>query len=390
MRVIVAAGGKWSSFEQAAELHQRGHLAKLLTTYHSRKRGFLPRFRDDREPIPLDKVFTNILPEALKRIGRRVPLLRNQDLPMVLAAEVFDSWACRQMEPCDVYLVWASFGLRSMVAAKAVGAATVLCRSNVHVSTETQVVQDEFERAGVPGRFLDVHPKLADRNLREYEEADYILTPTNYVSDSFLAHGVPASKLIMVHNKVDLSPFYPVPKEDDVFRFIYVGRLEIWKGVHHLLEAFSTLGLPNSELVLVGPVFDEMKPFLRRYEGTYRLTGFIPRVELYHSYSQGSVAVLPSIHEALGGTVLEAMACGIPVICTNTGAAEVVRDGVDGFVVNTGDVEALRQRMLYLYEHREEAREMGRRALKRVEEFCAGYGDNLERALLDVADHNRG
>lgn len=89
----------------------------------------------------------------------------------------------------------------------------------------------------------------------------------------------------------------------------------------------------------------------------------------------------------------EAMACGVPVICsTNTGGEDIIRDGVDGFVVPVRDVEALKEKILYLYEHEEERRAMGRSALKRAREFTWDrYGERVVetyRNLLAKSESN--
>jgi len=146
MRVIVASGGKWSAFDQASELDKRGHLVKLITTYYSQKRGILPLFRQDSERISPLKVVTNILPEAIKHMGRHVPLLRRRDLPFYLAAEAFDTWAASHIEACDILLAWSSFALYTGRAAKANGAITIVYRASLHTLTEASLLEEEFEK----------------------------------------------------------------------------------------------------------------------------------------------------------------------------------------------------------------------------------------------------
>jgi glycosyltransferase involved in cell wall biosynthesis len=79
------------------------------------------------------------------------------------------------------------------------------------------------------------------------------------------------------------------------------------------------------------------------------------------------VAVLPSISDGFGLVILEAMACGIPVIATDrTGAADLMEDGAHGFIVPARDVAALKERLAYLYRNHAEAKAMGARARERV------------------------
>ena len=86
-----------------------------------------------------------------------------------------------------------------------------------------------------------------------------------------------------------------------------------------------------------------------------------PQSQLPWYYSQGTIFCLPSIEDGMGYVLLEAKACGLPVICTtNTGAEDIVREGIDGFVVPIRDVDALKTRILWAYDHRSLCSEMGR------------------------------
>jgi glycosyltransferase involved in cell wall biosynthesis len=99
-------------------------------------------------------------------------------------------------------------------------------------------------------------------------------------------------------------------------------------------------------------------------------------------YSNSSVFVLPSLADSFALVVLEAMACGVPVIVTeNTGSKEVFRDGVDGFVVPIRDVEAIKEKILFLYENRDVCQAMGEAARQRASEVT---WDRLERRAVEI------
>ena len=93
-----------------------------------------------------------------------------------------------------------------------------------------------------------------------------------------------------------------------------------------------------------------------------RHLGPFPERELHKYYSQGSVFCLNSIEDGFGMILVQAMACGLPVITTtNTGGADIVRDGRDGFIIPIRDVAALKEKILYFYENPEAAAAWGRR-----------------------------
>ena len=143
------------------------------------------------------------------------------------------------------------------------GAKTVLERGSSHMLYQRKILTEEYRKFGLEKEV--VHPKVVERELMEYQEADYISIPSHYVKETFLQQGIPAAKLIQTPYGVDLSNFHPVPKQDKIFRIIHCGRLSIRKGVPYLLQAFSELRLKDAELWLIGSITDEIKPFLRQF-----------------------------------------------------------------------------------------------------------------------------
>jgi glycosyltransferase involved in cell wall biosynthesis len=160
----------------------------------------------------------------------------------------------------------------------------------------------------------------------------------------------------------------PAPPHDSVFRIIYAGGLSLQKGVAYLLEAFTKLRLPNSELLLVGNEYPEARAFLVPYAGAYRHVRFVRQSELPALYQQGSVFVLPSLQDGFGMVVYEAAACGLPVITTDHVGASL-RDGIDGFVVPIRNADVLAERILHLYSQPAERAAMAASAQQYVQQF---------------------
>lgn len=160
-------------------------------------------------------------------------------------------------------------------------------------------------------------------------------------------------------------------------RVLYVGRILPHKGVNDLVAAVPS----DVPLDIVGEPYDaRFKAHLDRLASGKRIAfqhGFDDSA-LLDAYRRAAVAVLPSVYrdmyggetrvpELLGQTLLEAMACGTPVICTNVASMpEIVVDGVTGFIVPPNDPQALRGRIEWLLEHPEDSNRMGINARKRV------------------------
>lgn len=382
MKVVVSVGGRFHAFNLAAELEKRSALARLITSY--------PKFEVVKYGIPREKVCSKIAKEIIERMWARAPgALKRAFDPSFVIHELYDRAARGAFPAADVFVGWSSFSLHSLRKAHSLGAKTIVERGSSHIEYQRSVLQEEYERWGIaPPAGALPHPKIIEKEFREYEEADYISIPSQFVKRTFLAAGIPEEKLIHVPYGVDLRKFKQELKKDDVFRVVFAGGMTLRKGVHYLLAAFAELRLPNSELILVGSPNEEMDPFFRKYRGSFRLVGHVPQTELSRYYSQGSVFALPSVEEGLAMVQLQAMACGLPVIATvNTGAEDVVRDGKDGFIIPIRDVEMLKEKILYLYENSEERERMAQSAMERIASGFTwnDYGEKIIREYRRIA-----
>jgi glycosyltransferase involved in cell wall biosynthesis len=175
--------------------------------------------------------------------------------------------------------------------------------------------------------------------------------------------------------------------------FAYVGRLWTGKGLTYLLDAFGELqqrDVGEVSLLLVGDGRDEEQ--LRTQAGAKRLQnvvfcGFQPDHMLPRLYGASDVFVFPTLGDPFGMVVLEAMACGLPVIATTASGeiADRVVEGVNGFQVPPADTPQLVDRMTLLACDEQLRRRMGRASVERV----AGqtpelWAEAFERAVARI------
>ena len=374
MKVIISVGGRFHAFYLAQQLLKRGYLDKLITSY--------PKFETVKYGIPKGKIESILIKEILQRGWSKLPqFCRNLYNPQFFISDLYDRLAVKKIVKSDIFVGWSSFSLHSLRKAKKLGALTILERGSSHIIYQNEVLRKEYKEFGVKPHLA--HLKIIEKELKEYEEADYISIPSLFVKRTFLGKGIPGNKLIHVPYGVDLSQFRQISKNDNVFRVIFVGGMSLRKGVHYLLQAFSELNLPNSELLLIGAFNDEIKPFFKKYEGKYKWLGHIPQKELYKYYSQGSVFVLNSIEDGFGMVIIQAMACALPVIATtNTGGEDIIRDGIDGFIIPIRNNNSLKEKLLYFYQNPAICQQMGQSAKKRVSSGFTwdGYGNKIIKA----------
>ena len=171
--------------------------------------------------------------------------------------------------------------------------------------------------------------------------------------------------------------------------FAYVGRMWSGKGLDQLLDAFAALQRQSTRdvsLLLVGDGTDEAR--LRRRcadEGLEDVVfaGFHDGDALLELYAAADVFVFPTLGDTFGMVVLEAMACGLPVISTSAAGeiADRIDEGVNGFVVPPADAEVLRERMELLTGDDGLRRRMGEAARAKV----AGQSPAVWAEAFEVA-----
>jgi len=202
-----------------------------------------------------------------------------------------------------------------------------------------------------------------ERFLEEYELATLVVVLSEKAAESFRVAGFPDEKLFYLPRGVDVERFKPGTRPP-IFRAVFSGALIKRKGIHHLLEAWHRLNLRDAELWLLGSIHDEAKPYLKQFgRENVRVLGFKRDLENY--LNRGSVYVFPSRLEGSAKTIYEAAATGLPMITTRE-AGDVVRDGVEGIIVQPGDVDAIAAAIEHLYRHPEIVATMGGAARQRA------------------------
>ncbi len=377
-RVAISTGGRWHAYRLARAFHQRGWLSQLLTGY--------PKWVAAADGLPPERVTSLIFAELLNRAQRSLPFGGLRLFSEAQLHRLYDAQAAASLRPCDLYIGWSSFALKTLVQAKRLGAVTAIERVSSHIRVQERLLREEYARVGLRGELPEAG--IVERELREYEQADFIVVPSTFAKKTFLEEGLEAKKMVQIPLGVDIHQFHPRPKTDGIFRVIYVGAISLRKGVHDLLEAFTRLHLPQSELCLIGTVAPEARPILKRYAGTFRWIPPHPHASLAELYAQGSLFALCSIEDGFGMVLLEAMASGLPVVCTeNSGGPDLIENGREGFVLPARSPERVMQCLENLYRDATLQVSMAEAARKKAQQYswelygqraCKAYGDLIK------------
>ncbi len=296
----------------------------------------------------------------------RLPLVRRfGDWYAYLADLHFDRQVEARLAPARIFQGVTGQCLRSLRRARELGARTVLDVVTVHVDDGNRRVFDESVLRNCPVR---IHQGQLRRQREEYAAADLIRVMSSHARNTFLERGFAPDRVFALNPYLDVAEFPEATFREPVFRVCFVGRLVLGKGFHHVIEAFRSAGLPDSELVLWGgtgerPVHLLFQRLLAGARGIVHRPVPIRSVGLAEVFGRASVFVHPSLADGFGYSVAEAMASGLPAIVTRTtGAADWIQDGVNGFIVEPGDLDALRDRLVWCHAHPGRLAEMGRAA----------------------------
>jgi glycosyltransferase involved in cell wall biosynthesis len=262
------------------------------------------------------------------------------------------------------------------------------------LDTDAQVIHAHHMRslparlAAVFGRLRRQRPALAvtDHGLTGSDWGgvlprlfDLFLTVSAYSAREL---GAPAARTRVIYGGADPIRFTPEPAQPRR-GVVFVGRLTPHKGVDRLLHALPA----GANLRIVGSTGHDPRLPERDYPGLLRklaagrdvqFIGPVPDIDLPMVYRSAEVLALPSVErtcygravrvsELLGLVAIEAMASGTPVVASRVGGlAEVVEDGVTGFLVPPGDVPSLNDRLALLLGDSARARRMGEAARARM------------------------
>ena len=228
------------------------------------------------------------------------------------------------------------------------------------------------------------------------ERADLFLAITNKAAGCLYYLGIPKEKVKVIYPGIDIDAFSHLEQDaHEVFRILFVGRFDREKGLHTLLQAFLRLYADkrNVELWICGPprTGKEAEILARRLAKKYpvRMFGYVEHGKLPEVYGQCDVLCLPSFdrekwgmkvwEEQYGFVLVEAMACGLPIVATDCGAVPEIM-GPYNITVPQKSVDALYLALCKLFKNVDYRQHVAKVNRKRAEEV---FDIEKQRAKLD-------
>jgi glycosyltransferase involved in cell wall biosynthesis len=257
----------------------------------------------------------------------------------------------------DIVHTWPLGALETLRTARRMGVATVLERPNAHTRFAYEVVQKECHRIGVPlppGHEHAYNTAVLKREEVEYELADRLLCPSDFVVQTFLERGFSRDKLVRHSYGFDEKRFYPDGTRNPTngLNVLFAGVCAVRKGLHFALEAWlNSPAHHNGFFSIAGGFIPGYAEKLARMMAhpSVRVLGY--RSDMPELMRQSDVLVLPTIEEGSALVTAEARGSGCVLVVSDAAGANC-KHMENALVHRAGDVEILTQHLTMLHEDR--------------------------------------
>ena len=369
-------------YELAKGLKERGFEIIVLTTHHPDT-----KLKEDVDGLKIYR-FPYFYPSKYQTLYRddfsfvynfKRSYLAKIQAPLFFLSELFSAIRIIRKEKIDViHSHW-------LVPQGLVGAICKKIFGTPHVTTVHGADINTFKKLEIlSGKKSKILSGIFSFVLHN---SDKINANSSYTKNIVLSiDGRVKNKIEIIPMGVDINRF---KHEDDInikedfdaeYLILSVGRLIDWKGTKYLITAMKEIikKIPNAKLVIggIGPEKENLEKLTEelKLKNNVIFTGYIEDIDLLKYYASSDIFVLPSINlnghtETLGVVLLEAMACGTPVIGSNVGGIpDIIKDGYNGFLVSEKSPEDLADKIIELLSNKELAEEFATNGLKTVQE----------------------
>jgi glycosyltransferase involved in cell wall biosynthesis len=360
MRVAIAVQGRWDAFDLTRELCSRGHDVTLLTNY--------PRWAVEQFGVSGDRVRSfwphGVITRAVSRLGPRA--LRQFEKQL---HGVFGRWAAAILtrKRWDVAYIFSGVAEESFLSLAGTQTMRFLVRESSHIRTQAELLREEEVRTRA--KQDKPSPWAIAREEREYALADAIRVVSTFAYQTFIAQGIPPSKLRLISPSLDLATFCPSQAQIEArrqrilsgapLRILNVGTFAFRKGISDTARIIDTLGTDHFEYRFVGPIAAEATRLASELKNKATFIPKQPQSRLPASYNWGDLFLLPTIEDGYAFVLAQAAAAGLLLLTTPNGSGrDLVSEGQTGWVLPIRTPEAFVERLEWADGHRPELADM--------------------------------
>jgi glycosyltransferase involved in cell wall biosynthesis len=368
MKIIVSHTEKQHVNALLSGLWKQGILKQFFTSIAANKIT-PPQYLSKKWRTTLQKrYFTDIDSRIIQHFPWIAVLcngIKSEYWRIFIAYKLFDKIVARQLKNADfdIFISYENINLQSFKTAKQRGKITVLDLAAIHHSFQNPVLI----KLGTYQNTKELDLICAQKD-QAFAYTDYILTLSNFAEHSLIESGFPANRIYKTYLGVNHLVFKPKMRYNTEgspnrpFELYFVGTMTTRKGLPFLMNVHKMLlerGL-NVRLTLIGPLDDFAPPTEETPQ--YRYIPFLSHAELVKIHHDLDLFVFPSYLDSWGQVVVEAMACGSPVLVSErTGAKDAVEKG-GGQVLPIDDLTAWVSAIEQFYHDRYLLEKIGKQA----------------------------
>ena len=227
---------------------------------------------------------------------------------------------------------------------------------------------------------LQKTPKITDVMIKKeskvfFTQSDLVIVPTKIMKNHLQEIGV-ENDIVNIPFGIDLNIFKEEKKyRPEKFTLLYAGRLNVEKNIKDLIYIFARFAKDKDVILKIvgeGVEKEKLKTLSRELEIEEKIQflGWIKRENLSKEYNSANIFVILSEMETFGIVILEAMACGLPIIGANAFAIpELVKDKENGFLVDRSDREYILDKLEYIYRNKDIEMKFSHNSILIAEQF---------------------
>jgi glycosyltransferase involved in cell wall biosynthesis len=383
MKIALVAHGRFHAFDLAKALIRSGHDVTVYTNY--------PVWATRKFGLP-DRIVRGFWPHGV--LNRVLYKFSNSGLRWDTSGflnPVFGRWVAAQIARRSYDVIHSFSGIAvELLEHRAYDpanhrAAHLVVRGSAHIEVQDALLHEEelrsHQRIERPCR------TVIEREKREYQLADRIVTLSTFAYRSFLDNGIPKEKVALLPLGVDVSAFRATEEALEArcrrlgsgapLRVLWVGTMSLQKGLLDYLEIVRALAGPNFQFRFVGDTPQNTKSLVSQVA---HLLEFVPRQRqwnLRQQYEWGDVFVFPTIQDGFAAVLAQANANGLPILTTtNCAGPDMIQENAAGWVLPIRSPEAFVERLRWCDRNRGAVVEMVRRIRG---EFVPRTWDNVAR-----------
>ncbi|QPN59117.1 glycosyltransferase family 4 protein [Synechococcus sp. CBW1002] len=360
MKVTLSTWSRFHLFDLAAQMSSRGLLHSICTT--------LPRYIAKQDiifsSVGIDKLFTYpyfFMPQVA--LDRALGQTLINEASAVLTTRTYQKYVAehlaKNLDNIDAYIAISGSGFKGGKFMIDHGKAYCFDRGSTEITHQLNVMQMLHDQLRLPCR--KVAGWLIENETKEASIATAITVPSSYCKQTFIDKGFSSAKIHVIPYGVNLTEFYrdQCLKSTSRNQLIFCGQFSIRKGAHVLVDYFGKSPYNGIRLSVVGSV----NPNISKLFGDTSIAnidfhGVVPRSRVRFYMQQAKALILPSFEEGLALVMLQALACGVPIIASiQSGATEYIRDGYNGFILEDISTQAIDQAIRRLYSQTDEEEE---------------------------------